>query len=411
MYSGDDDSQIYKDDGEWQEDIQKLVDHVWRPCARQPDSFRPDAVWEIFEDPEEIMRWSLRPEPAYKQVIQPLLLTMEDMLDPRGPRVYYESLIHLPSALEGIGDSSRVRLKYDPTRAYVYKSVDLLKYLENPEQFAARIDNFYHEIRTINSLPRHSNLITGDRQGKLYVTIGKMDGEYPTLYCGLICGTLTAFMVNGSLDDFVTRGSEKKLPLNLSEKAKWCYQMSSAMFFIYHTGKTYDADIRPGKMLLDNIRNLRIIDWVPNENPNWEQSITPPCCRAPETDGSKDVTEVNGKLVYSIIYTNDPLQNHPLRVPENSVFKDWMPKCPKAVEKAEVYSLGKTMWMLLQGVSELEETSRGREEIYWSRGDVPESWKRIVDRCLERDPKDRVSLQDLCIFWMTAKTEMILNGG
>lgn len=63
------------------------------------------------------------------------------------------------------------------------------------------------------------------------------------------------------------------------------------------------------------------------------------------------------------------------------------------------------MWMLLQGVAELEAASRQEPDIYWTKNDVPKDWKRIVNGCVELDPNKRIGLSDLVI-WEGVTTSM-----
>ncbi|KAL2043659.1 hypothetical protein N7G274_003966 [Stereocaulon virgatum] len=93
-------------------------------------------------------------------------------------------------------------------------------------------------------------------------------------------------------------------------------------------------------MLLDSNENLILIDW--------EQSGAPKCTVAPEADGSWDVKAdpESGKLMYTR-YQGPTRKNHKFGWPEWNVFPIWREECPRALEAAEVSSVGRTMWMLL----------------------------------------------------------------
>jgi serine/threonine protein kinase len=79
--------------------------------------------------------------------------------------------------------------------------------------------------------------------------------------------------------------------------------------------------------------------------------------------------------------------------------------CPKAVEKAEVYALGKTMWMLLARIDEGQAYhiwKNNPEKVLWrlkSQHDMPQDWKDIIRRCVCEDPNNRIDLKELSDFW------------
>ncbi len=77
----------------------------------------------------------------------------------------------------------------------------------------------------------------------------------------------------------------------------------------------------------------------------------------------------------------------------------------KALEAAEVFSLGRTMWMLLQQVQQSEVEDLHEVLVYWDEeaSDIPEDWKAFVGRCLDPDPNRRFILSELVRFWENAK--------
>lgn len=65
--------------------------------------------------------------------------------------------------------------------------------------------------------------------------------------------------------------------------------------------------------------------------------------------GTISQPEASSKLVYT--RHNRPIRiNFPLGQPKWNVFPEWIGRWPPACEAAEVISLGRTMWMLLQEV-------------------------------------------------------------
>ena len=76
---------------------------------------------------------------------------------------------------------------------------------------------------------------------------------------------------------------------------------------------------------------------------------------APEADGSWDAETISGtdKPVYRK-YKGPNRKNHDFGWPEWNVFPIWKETCPKALEAAEVFSVGRSMWMLLTQTAEDE---------------------------------------------------------
>lgn len=216
-------------------------------------------------------------------------------------------------------------------------------------------------------------------------------------------------MKNGSLDQAVDKCETTKVRLPLGDKAKWCHQMALAIAHTHFTANTYHMDIKLGNFLLDDNKDLILIDW--------EQSGAPSSTLAPEANGCWDVeiveTPFTGDEVSSCStpllvykkYDGPPRQNL-WSWPKWNVFPIWREQCPKALEKAEVFSLGRTMWMLLQQVALISEVEESTIAIWdESASDIPQSWKTLVSRCVEVDPNKRIGLLELTSFWKQARGE------
>ena len=170
-------------------------------------------------------------------------------------------------------------------------------------------------------------------------------------------------------------------------------------------------DIKPANFVLDSNQNLILIDW--------EQSGAPLYTLAPEANGSWDVKEAKvessssdgadsavSKLVYER-YAGHYRENLAWGRPKWNVYPFWSEFYPRALEAAEVFSLGRTMWMLLQQVAQSEVEDLDEVVVYWSEDarDIPDDWKAVVDRCLDPDPNKRIGLMDLLNFWEKVKCE------
>ncbi len=126
--------------------------------------------------------------------------------------------------------------------------------------------------------------------------------------------------------------------------------MAAAIAHTHFVAHTYHMDIKPGNFLLDADSSLVLIDW--------EQSDAPITTAAPEIDGTWDVEEIPVEGLTTALrytkYTGPERRNMPVTTPGGNgwnvwnVFPVWSKQCPKALELAEVFSLGRCMWMLLR---------------------------------------------------------------
>jgi serine/threonine protein kinase len=217
--------------------------------------------------------------------------------------------------------------------------------------------------------------------------------------------------VASRIDDSNKEG--KRIPLEL--KAHWCANMAAALSHTHRVAKTYHMDIKPGNFVADERDNLILCDW--------EQHDAPATTLAPEADGTWDVTEdVTEDLAENLTtlqparprlrytkYSGTPRRN----VDEDilgdapwhtwNVFAIWNKDHPWALQLVEVFSLGRTMWMLLrQSESDFEGIEHPDQLITdWEKSeDIPITWKKMVDECMSRDPNERPDLFTLQEFWM-----------
>ena len=370
---------------------------VWNQCMRHPSVTAPDVTVEIYEDAEQ-QQWRISHEGCYNQYVE--LLSSESNIFPKFQfhnTIDYTRLAHI-RYLGGRGRTLLIRSSPSSKALYVFKGVDFGAFLEGPADFHYRRDICYHEIRTISSLPKHPNIIPPPNT---LVTISKIGDDQQAF----ICGALYPFMEHGTLDDQIqiTKATEARLPL--TNKAAWCYQMASAVAHTHLVAHTFHMDIKLENFILDSRKDLVLIDW--------EQSGANLSTLAPEADGSWDIKEARidsqhrgdadsaeSKFVYEK-YCGPYRENLAWGRPKWNVFPLWRDLYPRALEAAEVFSLGRTMWMLLEQVTQDEVEDLGEVIVSWSDTVkyIPEDWKGIVNRCLDPDPNERIGLLELVDFW------------
>jgi hypothetical protein len=288
--------------------------------------------------------------------------------------------------LPGRGASAAVRRSASVKPLYVLKGVDFGDSLASWDEFEHNRDMLYHTITILSKIPPHPNIMSPPRT----LAVAQWPEDESRTF---VSGTLYPFMEQGSLDDQIIRCNEYSDHLNLRDKARWCLQLCSALEHTHYTACTYHMDIKPANVLVDGQGNAILIDW--------EQNGAPLYTLAPEANGGWDVDEIAGKLVYTP-YEGPKRVNITGGRPEWSVFPEWSKRWPRACEAAEVFSLGRTMWMLLNQVpqEEVEDLDPHEIIISWDKcSDIPRHWIDIVMNCMEGDPNKRIGLGGLVHFW------------
>ena len=256
-------------------------------------------------------------------------------------------------------------------------------------------------MELVSNMLHHPNIMA---PAQTLVTTCKPGDNRP-----VVCGSLYPFFSNGSLDSHIEKNNQSGERIRLSRKALWCYEMAAAIAHTHFVARTYHMDIKPGNFLLDADFHLVLIDW--------EQSDAPVTTAAPEIDGTWDVEEILAEGLTTALrytkYAGPERRNMPETTPGDNgwnvwnVFPIWNEQCPKALELAEVFSLGRCMWMLLrQPDMDAFEDVMSTEEVvedWGSSEDIPAHWKNVVQDCLKYSPNGRISLHELLTFWDGAR--------
>lgn len=381
-------SETFVDRNTFREALLRSIMPCWDHCSSHPCLGHADVVIEIYEDQRGMSRWRLSHLSIYehyREQLWPLSTVLSGLVPMHaykgfqtvgiGELVYY-------GGFPGRGNNKMVGLRSRPKAEWVFKGLDLVKYLMTGSAFPYRRDACYNEIRTIFSLPSHPNIISNF---VVYVTAADMSPEPG------ICGALYPY-IGQTLKDEINTATNINVRLGLAEKAKWCFQMASAIVHTHHKANQYHMDIRPSKFLVDSERNIVLIDW--------EQSGASRCTIAPEADGSYDAetrgAKLQAKTIYRV-YGGPERANNPHSWPRWNVFPIWRNKCPEALEYAEIFSLGRAMWMLVEQVDEGDPAIK--IETCWKALDIPLEWGVVIQRCLEPDPNRRLTLREVMGFW------------
>ncbi|KAM3415979.1 hypothetical protein BST61_g9468 [Cercospora zeina] len=298
--------------------------------------------------------------------------------------------------------SSKASIPADPEAEFVYKGVTFYQFLVmGVDKFRQEMRPCYREIQMVNyHLERHPGLIPPAEH--LVVVPASEDSSEQ-----LVVGSLYRWLEGGALGDFIDKSVREDRPISLARRAEWCHQLCSAVADVHHRSRAWHQDIKPGNILIDDSNQLKLCDW--------EQWGGAHFVRAPEVNQELDVHEtgetVNGRkqLKYSQ-YEGASRQNSPVD-PYWNVYPGWMETCPLAAELGEVYSLGKTLWVLLDQVVREEDpmiSDYTTIKVCWRSTDLPKSWTDIVDAAIAEDPNARPRLSELVRFWEQEKSSLPL---
>lgn len=299
--------------------------------------------------------------------------------------------------LGGRGCTTRIRL---PEGEYaVFKGVDFrtaLQYSDDEGDKVIRnlIHNWRREYNTLQQIPPHPNILPPP---PMLATIRWPDSSAPPVFCG----ALFPFYPGGSAASRIDESNKKGVRIPIQLKAHWCADMAAAIFHTHRVAETYHKDIKPGNFVADTSDNLILCDWEQHDTSprgRWDMG----CYRGPFDYQGR----AHSATVYKILWyaPSKRGRGRPRRgaVAYMDVFPIWSSECPWALELAEVFSLGRTMWMLLrQPVSDFEDIEHPDQLLTdWDMSeDIPVTWKQMVDRCMSNDPNERPDLSELVGFW------------
>ena len=389
------------------------VDTIWPDVIMTPTIKAASTVVDVDGHGEGPFDWRPIHHPCFPQYLECLrtgegsvstlsILKIVQLTSIPGPgfwtqeapyTVKFEDLIRY-NQLGGRGCATKVQHKDDSSRFFVFKGLDFRTFLmysdgEGDEMFKLQVKRGHHANNVVAVIPPHPRIL---QQPETVVVIGSSQ---------VTCGCLYKYYSKGDLGTRLEAAYEQgaKLPTHL--KKRWCFQMAQAIHHTHYAAKSYHMDIKPGNFLIDDEDNLILIDW--------EQSDAPATTLAPEADGTWDVEQVSevdeasSRLLYKK-YMGPERSNVDKNAPGSNtwntwnVFPLWSKDCPRALELAEVFSLGRSMWMVLrQPEMEWDEIEHPTDVVTdWdSAHDIPSSWRETVDQCLAEDPNQRPDLNRL----------------
>lgn len=208
--------------------------------------------------------------------------------------------------------------------------------------------------------------------------------------------------MNQTIEEQVVRANAQGYRIALGIKAEWCLGMAEGILHTHRAANTYHMDMKPANVLLeDNGTTPVIIDW---QQQGMFRGTHPP---------TEATLSTNPKIRRIVDRMRVGPDGQPLLIfaptpgtwPETGLreaYTKWKAENPRGIEAAEVYMLGRTMWMVLEQVSEAD--AAATQETTWKSMDIPESWWGFVMRCLEDEPAHRLRIEDVVRFWQDQVT-------
>lgn len=352
-----DETYRFQDLGAMRSAIWSAIATAWICCIVQPAVLEPGVLVDLTSDEYGYITWRAYREPLFHQYLELLRnICPGDLVAQDEPPVVDISEVFLLEALGGRGCCKRVQVQTgsgEPS-TFVFKGVDFQTYLQlhddDDEFVRTTVETWRRSSKLIVDAPPHRNI---QPPPKILVSARGLDGE------SVLMGHLSTFFARGDLGTVIAAATSTGTQISLQQKAEWCLQMSLAIAHTHRAMHTFHMDIKAGNFVVDEEENLLLIDW--------EQSGAPATTLAPEADGTWDVSEevMDGaqrvtRLVYTK-YAGAERRNMPEGGGQETfniwnVFPEWQKSCPKALELAEVFALGRTMWMLLsQTVDDFDE--------------------------------------------------------
>ncbi|KAL7916868.1 putative serine/threonine protein kinase, variant 1 [Trichoderma velutinum] len=394
--------------------IYDSIAYVWPICASNPSIRLPDVIVQIRQDHHGETTCRISHETVFLDYLASLLPVafVKDVLlrQVRITELQYISLesLQFSDKLGGRGGTTVTRFKdQEDGELYVYKGLGFRLFMEDQAEYKSERDTFYHELEVICSLPAHPNIL---RAPSLLVTTGlsRSASHDNAQNNRVICGVLYPFLERQSLQEIISQNNESHSRLPLISKAKWAFQISSAMAIVHSSGQ-YHMDLKPSNMLLNNEDDVVVIDW--------EQCGASPFFLAPEADGLWDVEVVVNAEPGEVSKTNiekermaylnqhiGPLGDDCGIWPRRDVFQLWRLACRRALEAAEVYSVGRSLWVIFEqgeGVWTYDRRQPEAKAVVWTERSesMPEVWKDFVSRCMSLDPNKRPTFEQGERFW------------
>ena len=244
------------------EALYSSIREIWDQCIEHSSVTTSNVTVEIYEDAERQNQWRISHESLYKQYVKSLL-SVSNIFRCEKVKFQVHNIIDYSrlAQIRHLGERSRtavIRSSSSSKTLYVFKEIDFDAFSESRAHFQHQRDVCYHEIQTILSLSKHSNIIS---LSNIFVTVRKIDDDQQAF----ICDALYSFMKHDTIDDQIQNIKAVEAHLSLINKAAWCFQMTSAIAHAHFTAHTFHMNIKSVNFVLNSRKDLILIDWKQSE--------------------------------------------------------------------------------------------------------------------------------------------------
>lgn len=262
------------------EALYSSIREIWNQCIEHSSVTTLNITVEIYENAERQNQWRISHESLYKQYVKSLL-SVSNIFRCEKVKFQVHNIIDYSRLaqirhLEKRGRTAVIRSSSSSKTLYVFKEIDFDAFSESRAHFQHQRDVCYHEIQTILSLSKHSNIIS---LSNIFITVRKIDDDQQVF----ICDALYSFMKHDTIDDQIQNIKTVEARLSLINKAAWCFQMTSTIAHAHFTTHIFHMNIKSVNFVLNSRKDLILIDW--------EQSEAALYILALEVDGFWDVKE------------------------------------------------------------------------------------------------------------------------
>jgi serine/threonine protein kinase len=225
----------------------------------------------------------------------------------------------------------------------------------------------YHELKVLLTLSSHPNILSKP----LYIVIKRcaFGGKKA------VCGFVLPYYLAGSLRDALPSRSLSR-ELTLKTQMKWSYQITEALHHIYYQGGFY-SDLRPDNILLSSPAsdkdgtsggdNIILVDF--EQRGNWFVWSAPEVRYYEYLENIISSLPLDEITKFALLFrthfssstdaATEPEHASKLyESPNNGYYAAWVRLSHEQRESATTYSLGKLLWCIFEGQSNVERSFR-----------------------------------------------------